>query len=492
MWELGRGGMGVTYKATDANLHCTVALKIIGPQCFGGEHSRSRFIREARLAAQIRHPNVAAVHHLEAEGEDIFYAMEFVDGITAEQWVKARGPMSLELALDVAMQVSRALTAADRLHLVHRDIKPGNIMLLPDPADGARVIVKVIDFGLARSLTLDSTPAVTTCAFMGTPQFASPEQIENLPLDTRSDIYSLGCVLWFLLCGEAAFNGSTARVMAQQLTSDPPFERLSHLPASVRTLLKSMLAKDPDARPQTAVIVHAHICECRASVPRRDTAEPNRRLIATLASTLRTFRPTRPVAWTALALIFLGAFAWLIFSPLFGTMVSRPTVHVDGTPVPAATDQSAPATVASIPPPAAVSQPETTSASASILSSPAPIPIAPLKPGANNVAGNDLQSFASVPAWDPPTLGLANFKDEPSPFWMPPDQPDPARDVALSNAENVSLFGTPTEAATPPKKVVTKTSPKNRRASGEGRRSSSGNPLQRAERTVRGVLNRIF
>src|SRR5204862_5093700 len=84
LWELGRGGMGVTYKALDVNLHCPVALKIIGPQCFGGDDSRRRFVREARLAAQIRHPNVAGIYHLESQGDDVFYSMEFVDGITAE------------------------------------------------------------------------------------------------------------------------------------------------------------------------------------------------------------------------------------------------------------------------------------------------------------------------------------------------------------------------------------------------------------------------
>ena len=170
----GRVGMGITFRATDTNLHSPVALKIISPHCFGGESSRRRFLREARVAAQIRHPNVAAVYHLDSQEGEFFYAMEFVDGITTEAWVQRRGPMTLGLALDVVMQVTRALTAADQLKVVHRDIKPGNIMILPDPADASRVIVKVIDFGLAQSLTPEASPTATILAFLGIAAICQP------------------------------------------------------------------------------------------------------------------------------------------------------------------------------------------------------------------------------------------------------------------------------------------------------------------------------
>jgi len=218
-WLLGRGGMGMTFKAMDINLRCPVALKIISPSCFDGEHSEHRFLREARLAAQIRHPNVAAIHHLDSQEGEFFYAMEYVDGISADAWVRRRGPMSVDLALDIVMQIARALTAADRLKVVHRDIKPANIMILPDPANGNRVIAKLIDFGLARSFAAEASPTATTCGFTGTPQFASPEQTENLELDVRSDIYSLGSTLWYFVLGEAPFVGTPARIIAQLLTS---------------------------------------------------------------------------------------------------------------------------------------------------------------------------------------------------------------------------------------------------------------------------------
>jgi serine/threonine protein kinase len=270
-WVLGRGGMGMTFKAMDMNLRCPVALKIISPQCFDGARGEHRFLREARLAAQIRHPNVAAIHHLDSQDGEFFYAMEFVDGISADAWVRRRGPMSLDLALDIVMQITRALTAADRLKVVHRDIKPGNIMILPDPANGTRVIAKLIDFGLARSIAGEVSPTATTCGFTGTPQFSSPEQAENLEMDVRSDIYSLGSTFWFFLVGEAPFVGTPARIIAQLLTSEPPWDKVKHLPRRIVRLLRTMLAKDPADRPQTPVALHDQIMACRENLGRKGT-----------------------------------------------------------------------------------------------------------------------------------------------------------------------------------------------------------------------------
>lgn len=267
-WLLGRGGMGMTFKAMDMNLRCPVALKIISPSCFDGERSEHRFLREARLAAQIRHPNVAAIHHLDSQDGEFYYAMEYVDGISAEAWVRRRGLMSVDLALDIVMQIARALTAAEQLKVVHRDIKPANIMILPDPADGSRVIAKLIDFGLARSFAGEVSPTATTCGFTGTPQFASPEQTENLELDVRSDIYSLGSTLWYFLIGEAPFVGTPARIIAQLLTSEPPWDKVKHLPKPVVRLLRTMLAKSPANRPQTPVALHDQILACRERLGR--------------------------------------------------------------------------------------------------------------------------------------------------------------------------------------------------------------------------------
>src|SRR5208337_1281737 len=148
--ELGRGAMGVTYKAFDIDLHCPVTLKIISERYLGDESARLRFLREARAAASVRHPNVASVFHLGRIGEDYFYAMEFVEGESLERILKYRGPVELKLALEIVDQVAAALSAAYRQNIVHRDIKPSNLMVTF--GEVGCVTVKVIDFGLAKPI----------------------------------------------------------------------------------------------------------------------------------------------------------------------------------------------------------------------------------------------------------------------------------------------------------------------------------------------------
>src|SRR5919205_4324282 len=211
LWELGRGAMGITYKAFDTSLRSQVALKVISSQYLNSETARQRFLREARAAAQLRHPNVATVFHLGDVDGTFFYAMEFVDGETVERRVQREGPLRVDTALRIARQVARALIAADRQRLIHRDIKPANLMLVRDD-DEDHLLVKVIDFGLATSMVsaADQSVTVTLGGFVGTPHFASPEQLEERQIDIRSDIYSLGVSLWYMLSGHPPFQGSLA------------------------------------------------------------------------------------------------------------------------------------------------------------------------------------------------------------------------------------------------------------------------------------------
>src|SRR5206468_1863742 len=134
--ELGRGAMGVTYKALDTNLHCEVALKVIHPRYLADESSRARFLSEARAAAQLRHRNIASVFHLGSERGEYFYAMELVEGETIDDWVRGKGPIDCATALDITLQITRALIAAGDHKFVHRDVKPSNIILCSE-ADGA-------------------------------------------------------------------------------------------------------------------------------------------------------------------------------------------------------------------------------------------------------------------------------------------------------------------------------------------------------------------
>ncbi len=263
LFELGRGAMGVTYKAFDTNLRCHAALKVISPAYLDSDIARERFLREARAAAAIRHPNVATVFHLGNENETWFYAMEFVDGETVEQLMKRDGAVPTAMALEIADQVARALGAAQKQGLIHRDIKPSNLMLARE--DGGDFTVKVIDFGLAKAV--DRDPAVdpatlTTGGFLGTPHFASPEQLDERDLDVRSDIYSLGVTLYYMLAGQTPFSGSIAQVMSQHLHRDPPLERLTDQPPQVLALLERMLEKDAAARHQSPANLRKEIAQC--------------------------------------------------------------------------------------------------------------------------------------------------------------------------------------------------------------------------------------
>ena len=213
--ELGRGAMGVTYKAFDVDLHCPVTLKVISEKYLSDESARLRFLREARAAASVRHPNVASVFHLGRTGQDYFYAMEFVEGETLENLIKRSGRLEVKLALEIATQVAAGLAAVHKQKLVHRDIKPSNIMVSVE--EGSTVTAKIIDLGLAKPAPDAPTEAAisTPGAFAGTPEFASPEQFAGVGVDIRSDLYSLGVVLWKMVTGHAVFRGSPAEVMYQ-------------------------------------------------------------------------------------------------------------------------------------------------------------------------------------------------------------------------------------------------------------------------------------
>jgi serine/threonine protein kinase len=246
--ELGRGAMGVTYKAFDINLRCLVTLKVISERYLGDESARLRFLREARAAASVRHPNVASVFHLGETGGNYFYAMEFVDGETLEKLIKSSRRLEMKLALEIASQVAAGLAAVHEQSLVHRDIKPTNIMV--GLKGGGAATVKIIDLGLAKpvnepgSRTAISMPG----GFAGTPEFASPEQFAGIGVDIRSDLYSLGVTLWEMVTGHVMFRGSPAEVMYQHQHARLPVEQLKDVPEAVVVLLEALLEKDPARR----------------------------------------------------------------------------------------------------------------------------------------------------------------------------------------------------------------------------------------------------
>jgi serine/threonine protein kinase/tetratricopeptide (TPR) repeat protein len=285
--ELGRGAMGVTYKAFDVDLRCHVALKVISERYLGDESALLRFLREARAAASVRHQNVASVFHLGKSGENYFYAMEFLQGETLESLIKRAGRLEVNLALEIATQVAAGLRAVHKQKLVHRDIKPSNIMLSFEEGDA--VIAKIIDLGLAKAVSGPGSQTVisTPGAFVGTPDFASPEQFTGIGVDIRSDLYSLGVTLWTMVTGNAPFRGSPAEVIYQHQYAHLPLKQLDGLPQPVAALLEMLLEKEPVRRFQSPVQLLNMMPEIKGAIDARRRISPQR------------FQEMSPRAWRA-------------------------------------------------------------------------------------------------------------------------------------------------------------------------------------------------
>ena len=194
--KLGEGGMGVVYKAEDTTLERTVALKFLAQHLLNDEEAKERFLREAKAAAALSHPNICTVYEIAEVDGKTFIAMEFVKGETLEERIAA-GPLTLKDALDIGRQVADGLEAAHEENIIHRDIKPANVMV------DAKGRAKVMDFGLAR-LTEASRLTKTNTA-MGTVAYMFPEHAQGIEVDTRTDIWALGCVLYEMISGQRPF-----------------------------------------------------------------------------------------------------------------------------------------------------------------------------------------------------------------------------------------------------------------------------------------------
>lgn len=243
--RLGRGGMGEVYRATDELLGRPVAVKVMLP-VVDTLASEERFRREARAAAKITDPHVVAAYDFGPHGDGFYLAMELVEGPTVSEALREYGPFPPERALDLIRQAAGGLAAAHRCGVVHRDIKPGNLLL---SADGQ---LKITDFGIVRLLQDSTTTLTSTGQIVGSSHYLAPERITGKPAQASSDVYALGCVLYQMLTGKPPFVGDEpAAVMYQHLQAEPA--RLSELRAAIcpdlEGLLFWMLEKDPAQRP---------------------------------------------------------------------------------------------------------------------------------------------------------------------------------------------------------------------------------------------------
>jgi serine/threonine protein kinase len=280
-WELGKGAMGITYKAFDTRLKIEVVLKLISPGLLEDRPTQKLFVREARAAAKVRHPNVAAVIHL-GDTEPFFYTMEFVAGQPLSSLLEQRGNLPVAEALNYTDQIAAALGAMARERIAHRDLKPANLMLVADEDMPFGHLLKVIDFGLAKGFrdgsgelhhTYLSESVTQSGLFNGTPYYASPEQCATqADIDSRSDLYSVGVILWQMLTGSLPFTGPLGQVLAMHQFQAPPWSQVSRLPPSVMEILRRLLEKKPSDRFQSPrelreAITASGMADERASLP---------------------------------------------------------------------------------------------------------------------------------------------------------------------------------------------------------------------------------
>jgi len=249
--ELGRGGMGVVYLAREVQLDRPVAIKVLPPHLAAVPVLRERFLTEARIAAKLSHPHIVAIFAVDEAGGFVYYAMAFVEGETLTERVRGRGPVPPSQATRLLREVAWALAYAHAQGVVHRDVKPDNILL-----EGGSGRALVTDFGIA-AVVRDAS-SLDGGAVTGTPEFMSPEQALGEPLDGRSDLYALGAVGYFAVSGRFPFQGETATaVLAKQVTETPPAlaELTDGVPRRMIQLIEQCLAKTPGDRPESAAAV---------------------------------------------------------------------------------------------------------------------------------------------------------------------------------------------------------------------------------------------
>lgn len=303
---LGRGGMGLVFRAFDPSLSRIVAVKVLSPRLASSARARKRFVREARSAAAINHPNVVTIHAVGEQKGLPYLVMECIAGQSLRQRIRSGPPLKSAQLLRISLQVAQGLDAAHQQVVIHRDIKPANIML-EDNVER----VKLTDFGLAMA-ALSASELTSTEHLVGTPEYMSPEQVRGETLDPRSDLFGLGCVIYALVAGHSPFKGGHALDSLRRVTDldPPPLSAVDpNVPPALSALVERLLSKDPDDRPRSAAEVADALRAILAadpllhndSAPSLDAVEPAalRPVVGTWG---RRSRPRRLDVWPWIAL----------------------------------------------------------------------------------------------------------------------------------------------------------------------------------------------
>lgn len=298
---IGRGGMAVVYRAEDLRLGRIVAVKLLAPELARNDVFRKRFARESRIAAAIDHPNIVPVYEAgEAEGV-LYIAMRYVRGRDLRALLDREGPLSVRQTVRIAMQVASALDAAHARELVHRDVKPGNILIAEGTDSDHPEHAYLTDFGLTKK-SLSLTGLTSVGQFVGTLDYVAPEQISGKPVDGRCDVYSLGCVVFEMMAGGPPYQRDDDLALLWAHLNDPPprlVERRPDLPQAVDAALTKALAKAPDDRYGSCLefIGALRLGEASAPAPAAATAAPEPTAVVREAPEPEGPPPPPPWAW---------------------------------------------------------------------------------------------------------------------------------------------------------------------------------------------------
>jgi serine/threonine-protein kinase len=269
---IGKGGFGIVLRAFDEHLHRVVAIKVMVLHLASNTAARQRFIREAIAAAAVTHENVVTIHAVRKDAKIPYLAMQFVSGITLNEKIDKAGPLSLKEILRIGTQIAEGLAAAHKQGLVHRDIKPANVLL-----ENGVERVKITDFGLARAV--DDASVTQTGTIAGTPMFMSPEQANGEPVDYRSDLFSLGSVLYMMCTGRAPFRASTTMAVMKRVCDDAPTpvtQVNADIPQWLGDIIEKLHAKKPQERFQSAKevadVLGQHLAHIQAGTPAPDVS----------------------------------------------------------------------------------------------------------------------------------------------------------------------------------------------------------------------------
>ncbi|MGB6866585.1 MAG: serine/threonine-protein kinase, partial [Candidatus Aminicenantaceae bacterium] len=304
--EIGKGGMGKVYKVLDKEVKAKIALKLIKPEIASDKKTIERFRNELKTARDISHKNICRMYDLNKEEGSYYITMEYVSGEDLKSFIRRSEKLTIGKAITVAKEVCEGLTEAHRLGVVHRDLKPSNIMI---DREGN---VRIMDFGIARSL---STKGITGAGVMiGTPEYMSPEQVEGKDVDHRSDIYSLGVILYEMLTGRVPFEGDTALAVAMKHKGDmpkDPKELNPQIPDDLNSVILKCLEKDKEKRFQSAEEFRSELENIEKGIPTTERVIPERKPLTSREITVQfSLKKAFVPALVVIAVVIIGLVIW--------------------------------------------------------------------------------------------------------------------------------------------------------------------------------------